>query len=146
MTTPSLVIDGITLSIVSFLNFDQSIEPIGGNTMRRMSNGAALKISHWRKYRVTFSASGWFPATLMGVDYETPFEIELPLPIALKAGESLPSGWTQRSGAWAEVSKTDQDGVTVRVVYVKMTVIAEPPTQRHGFDGTPSWDLICEQV
>ena len=146
MANPSLVIDGISLSIVSFLDFDQNIEPIGGSSMRRISNGAAVKIAHWRKYRITLSASGWIPPTMFGIDYETPFEIELPLPVSLKTSESLPSGWSQRSAPWTEVTKTDQAGNSYRVVYVKMTVISEPPTQRHGFAGTPSWDLVCEQV
>ena len=143
---PSLVIAGISVSVVSWLDFDQSIEPISGSSVRRMTHGAAFKMAGWRKYRITFSGSGWVPAPLLAVNYDSSFVIELPLPVTLNSGESLPSGWTSRSAPWAEVTKTDQVGNSVRVVYPKMTVIAEPPRMGHNLSGNPSWELVCEDI
>lgn len=143
---PSLIINGISLSIVSWLDFNQSVEPISGASVRRMTNGAAFKMAGWQKHRVSLSASGWVPAPLLAIDYNAPFVIELPLPVTLNSGESLPAGWTSRAAPWDEKTKTDQAGVSVRVVYPKMTVIAEPPRMGHGLAGTPSWELVCEEI
>jgi len=144
--TPTLKIAGIELSIIAWLDFDQAIEPISGSSVRRMANGGAYKLSHWRKYRVSISAGGWIPPALFAINYDAPFEIELPLPIALNAAELLPAGWTTRAAPWGEHTVTDQDGNTVRYVYPKFTVIAEPPSQSNGHAAAQSWELVCEQV
>lgn len=141
---PSLKIAGIDISVVAWLNLDQRIEPFGGNSTRRMASGGALKMSRWRKYRISLSASGWIPPALNAIDYNAPFEIELPKPISLNSAETLPPGFTSRAAPWAELSVTDQAGETQRHVFVKATVIAEPPAQSYGSD--PSWDLVCELV
>ena len=93
MSLPTLVIAGIDVPIMSWLEYEQTIEPIGGSTLRRMANGAAFKLSHWRKWRVSISASGWIPSALNAIDYNQPFEIELPMPVGLRIGEALPPGW-----------------------------------------------------
>ena len=144
MTTPSLKIATKEITVVSWLDFNQTIEPIGGTSMRRMANGAAFKLTHWRKHRISLSGSGWIPAPLLAVNYDASFEIELPYPVTLLAAETLPTGWSQRSAPWAETTITDQAGFSLRVVYVKMTVYAEPPSQSIG--GDPSWELVCETV
>ena len=143
---PSLIIAGVELSVIAMLNFDQSIVPISGSSVRRMSSGAAFKMSGWRKHRITFSASGWVPPPLIAVDYNAPFVIELAQPVALVTGQSLPSGWPSRLTPWAETTITDQAGESVRLVYPVLTVIADPPQLRHGFDAVPSWELVCEEV
>lgn len=146
MTTPSLKIAGYELSPIALLDFDQQIEPFGGSTTRRLSNGAAFKMTGWRKHRISLSASGWVPAALNGVDYSAPFEVELPLPIALRVGEPLPDGFTARSTPWSEHTVTDQAGISVRYVYVKVTVISDGPRQSHNLSATPSWELTLEQA
>jgi len=143
VSLPSLIIDGIDLPILSWLDYEQTIDPIGGSTTRRMANGAALKLTHWRKWRVSISASGWVPSVLNAIDYDQPFDIELPTPVGLSVGEPLPSGWIARSD-FPEHTVTDKDGNAIRYVYIKMTVIAEPPSQRHGRSNAPAWNLTCE--
>lgn len=142
----SLKIAGIELSIVSRLHCDQQIEPIGGSTVRRMGEGSAFKLTHWRKYRVTISADGWIPPALNAVDYDAPFEVELPYAVALNTGETLPAGWSSRAAPWGEHTVTDQSGAAVRYVYPKITVIAEPPSQSSGDAAAPSWSIVMEQV
>lgn len=144
MSFPTLIIAGVTISTIGWLDYEQSIEPIGGSTLRRMSNGAAFKLTHWRKWRIAISAGGWVPAALNAINYDQPFEIELPMPVALQVGESLPPGWVARAAPYAEHTVIDQAGVSTRYVYIKMTVIAEPPSQRHGRSNAPAWELTCE--
>lgn len=146
MANPSIKIAGIELSVVAHLTFDQRLEAFGGSTVRRMANGAAFKITHWRKYRIGLSASGWIPPALNAVNYDVPFEVELPMPLALNAGESLPPGFSARVAPNTENTVTDQAGHTVRYVYVKTTVITEPPSQTNGPSSGPSWELTMEQV
>lgn len=144
MSLPTLVIAGINVPIMSWLEYEQTIDPIGGSTPRRMANGAALKLSHWRKWRVSISAGGWIPSVLNAIDYDQPFEIELPMPVGLRTGEALPPGWVARAAPYVEHTVVDRDGNSTRYVYIKMTVIAEPPSQRHGRTRSRSWNLTCE--
>lgn len=142
----SLNIAGIELSVIAWLDFDQSIDPIGGSSVRRMADGAAFKTTHWRKYRVSLSASGWIPPALLAVDYDQPFVIALPHPVALNPGEGLPPGWVARTAPWGERTVTDQDGNAVRYVWFSLTVISDGPKQSNGNSASPSWELVCEQT
>lgn len=146
MPTPSLIIAGREISIISWLDYDQSIEPIGGASTRRMGGGSAFKLTHWNKWRISITASGWIPAALLGVNYGEPFEIELPWPEAFAVGDPLPAGWTQRAAPWDEKPVTDQAGFPVRLVWPKLTVIAEAPRKSHGHSGAPAWNLVMETV
>jgi len=145
MMRATLQIAGIELSVIAWLDFDQSIEPIGGSSVRRMAGGGAFKTTHWRKHRLSLSASGWIPPALWAVDYDQPFVIALPHPIALNVGESLPPGWIARTAPWAERTVTDQDNNSVRYVWVSMTVISDGPKQTNGNSASPSWELVCEE-
>lgn len=146
MAYPSLKIAGRDLSIISFLDFDQRIEGIGGSSVRRMANGAAIKLTHYRKHRITLSAGGWVPPQLSGINYDAPFEIELPKPVALVLGDSLPAGWSQRAAPWDAFTMIDQAGVSTRCVYVKMTVMADEPVQSIDGQNNRQWELVCETV
>lgn len=146
MAIPSLIVAGKSLSIMSRLDCEQRIEPIGGSTTRRLSNGAAFKMSHWAKSRIVLSGSGWFPAALRGIDYTQPFEIELPYPEALAVGEGLPPGFSARGAPWDERSVTDKFGQAVRLVYLKTMVISDGPSSSGGSSGNYSWELTLEQT
>ncbi len=146
MSVPSLKIGGISLSIIGWLDYDQRIEPIGGSNFLRMASGAGYKLSHWRKYRISISAGGWIPPALFGVNYDAPLTLELPLPIGLNAAESLPAGWSARAAPWAEKTVTDQNGNSIRMVYVKLDVFAEPPRQSNSLSSAKSWEMVFEQV
>lgn len=141
----TLIIAGIELSVIAWLDFDQAIEPMGGSTLHRMANGAGFKISAWRKHRITLSAGGWIPPALLAVDYTAPFEIELPIPFGLNVGETLPAGWASRSAPYGETTQTDQDGKSLRMVYPKLTVFSDGPRQSAG-GGSRTWELVCEEA
>lgn len=145
MTTRSLKIAGVDISLIAMLDQDQRIEPIEGATPRRMASGGLFKMNHWRKYRISLSASGWVPAPLNAINWDAPVEVELPYPVAFQVGEALPAGWSQRAAPWGEHTVTDQHGVSVRYVYPKLTVMSPGPTQ--SYDGAnTSWEITLEQV
>lgn len=146
MARASLKIAGREISIISWLDFDQKIDPIGGASVRRLASGSAFKLTHWQKYRVSISCGGWIPAPLLGIDYSQPFEIELPLPVSLLPGETLPAGWSSRDAPWGEREVVDQANQSVRLLFVRMAVVAEPPRQSHNQSSAPAWDMTFEQV
>lgn len=139
-----LIIAGIEISLIAMLDFEQSIEPIGGSATRRMANGSAFKMTAWEKHRIVLSGSGWVPAPLLAVDYSQPFVIELPIPEAFAIGQALPAGWQSRSAPWGEYTVTDQSGASVRMIYPKMTVVSAGPKKSNGHGASPAWDLTCE--
>ena len=144
MATPSLIIGGVEISIISMLNFDQQITPISSAKTRRMATGSAFKMSRWTRHKISLSASGWIPAPINSIDYSQPFVIELPIPEAFNVGDVLPAGWSPREAPYGEYSTTDQAGKTVRMVYLKMTVFSDGPTKRNSNAADPSWELVCE--
>jgi hypothetical protein len=50
----------------------QSDEPLLGEAVVRMSEGAAVKMSHWAKAAGSISLAGWMPPGLDGLDYSQP--------------------------------------------------------------------------
>lgn len=52
-----------------------SEEAVGGNSLLRMSNGAAVKMTRWEKMAGTISGQGWIPPALDGLDYSAPLEL-----------------------------------------------------------------------
>ena len=145
MAAPPLIIAGIELPLRAILDFSQTYEPIGGNSSRRMANGALFKMSQWARWRTTISGGGWVPPQLLGIDYTQPYTLECAAPLALAVGEDLPANWSQRAAPWGEVTFTDDDGVSVRLFYPILTVMSDPPRLIAG-DSGPSWELVCEEI
>ncbi len=56
---------------------DQSVAPIGGSTVIRMSGGNGVKQQHWARASGTVSGSGMMPPGLDGLDYSIPLELRL---------------------------------------------------------------------
>lgn len=50
----------------------QSDEPLLGEAVVRMSEGAAVKMTHWAKAAGSISLAGWMPPGLDGLDYSQP--------------------------------------------------------------------------
>jgi len=53
----------------------QSYEPIGGSSVLRMSQGAAVKLTHWSRTRTSASGSGQIDPGLDALDYSQPLEL-----------------------------------------------------------------------
>lgn len=56
---------------------DQADQPIGGSNVLRMSDGAAVKQTHWQKTSGTLAGSGVYPSGLDGLDYSNPLELRV---------------------------------------------------------------------
>ncbi|WP_341304732.1 hypothetical protein [Pseudomonas sp. TMP25] len=54
---------------------DLSEEATGGNSLLRLSNGDAVKLTRWEKMTGSISAQGWMPPALDGLDYSAPLEL-----------------------------------------------------------------------
>lgn len=50
----------------------QSDEPLLGEAVVRMSEGAGVKMTHWNKAAGSISLAGWMPPGLDGLDYSQP--------------------------------------------------------------------------
>lgn len=142
MATPTLIIAGITLPIRARLDYQQTYEPLGGTSRRRLATGAAFSATRWRKWKTTIIGGGWIPAALLGVDYDNAYTIHCVQPIALLPGEVLPVGWAARHD-FPEVTVTDEAGVATRLVYPILTVRSDPPQIVTGAD--PTWTLTAEE-
>jgi len=145
VSAPPLIIAGVTLPQRARLDVNQTYEPVGGNSSRRMASGALFKMSQWLRWRTTISAGGWIPPQLLGINYNASYTIECVMPVALAVGEALPPNWTQRSAPWGEKTITDELGVAVRLIYPKLVVMSDPPRLIYG-NGGPSWELVCEEI
>jgi len=144
--TASLIIGGRDISVISWLDFSQKIsEPDGGRTDRRLANGQMFTSRRWQKRTVTLSAAGWVPAALSGIDWSGDVVVELPHPIALAAGDSLPAGFLARAAPWAEKPLIDQAGKSVRLVWVKFTARSKGPSDSVGNTNGFGWELELEQ-
>ncbi len=54
---------------------EQTEEAIGGSTVLRMSDGAAVKMQHWQKTGGTITGAGLMPPGLDGLDFSQPLEL-----------------------------------------------------------------------
>lgn len=71
MSVPALKIAGVEISLNEF-PAQQGYKDLGGLTLRRMANGAALAQQHWRKLAISISGNGWAPPALKGIDWSAP--------------------------------------------------------------------------
>ncbi|MCY1540400.1 hypothetical protein D9M68_760370 [compost metagenome] len=53
----------------------ETIEAMGGWSLLRLSNGAAVRQTHWDRHAGSISAEGFMPPGLDGLDYSLPLEL-----------------------------------------------------------------------
>lgn len=143
MSAPTLIIAGITLPVLAHLDFQQTFDPIGGNTKRRMAGGALFSMTNWRRWKTTISGSGWIPAQLLSINFDEPYEVHSIQPVAFAVGAPLPPGWAIRTD-FPGTTITDEAGIETRLIYPVLTVMSDPPRLVTGSD--PTWELSCEEV
>lgn len=146
MGAPTLIIAGHALPLRARLQYQQTFGLVdGGRTSRRLADGGMFTSERWRKWQTTISGGGWIPPALLGLPIGVPFDVHAVAPMSLRAGESLPAGWSARVD-WPEVSVTGKDGVTVRLVYPILSVITNSGPRYTLGGGAPSWELVCEEA
>lgn len=74
MSPPRIMLGGVPIVLHAGAP-EESISPIGGSTVLRMSDGAGVKVQHWRKSAGTISGNGWMPPGLAGLDFSQPLEL-----------------------------------------------------------------------
>lgn len=142
-----LIIAGREISIASYLDLQQRFNPrLGGRSERRMSNGALFVMERWSKESVTLSANGWICPAIKALDLSGSFEVELPLPMTLYAGDSLPAGFSARSAPYTEKTIIDPAGVSCRLVWVKAQFGTTGYSETSDHSANFSWELQLEQV
>lgn len=147
---------------------DQSRDPIQGATVLRMSDGAAVKMTHWSgKASGEISGSGWIPLGLEGLDYSQPLELQLTQPRSIaQSGRNFvlpaacrpdrePWGSALVAGRWRPVPCTRaglnvtlgaaSDATLYMVQWMPLySVFADPPQET--MSGVHGWTLNWQEV
>lgn len=143
MASPTLILGGCVIPVRSRLELQQSYEPLGGSSRRRMASGAAFSMIRWQRWRTTIQGAGWLPAALLCVDFTMPYEIHCVQPVSLCANDELPPGWRARTDFTLPPEHDEHAGL-IRLVYPVFKVCSDRPKFSTGIN--PSWELICEEV
>lgn len=76
---PKVMLGGIQLDLHAGAPSQQYASE-GGSTRVRLSGGALVSMTHWRKESISISGSGWMGAGLDGLDYTQPLELRCTQP------------------------------------------------------------------
>lgn len=79
MSHPKIMLGGVPIVLHAGAPA-QSIERLGGEAVVRLSDGKAVKMTHWGKASGSISGDGWMPPGLDGLDYSQPLELRLTQP------------------------------------------------------------------
>lgn len=74
MSLPRIMLGGVELVLHSGAPVE-TLEPVGGSSLHRMSDGSLIKQTLWSKLQGTISGQGWMPPGLAGLDYSLPLEL-----------------------------------------------------------------------
>ncbi|MCY1520600.1 hypothetical protein D9M68_553820 [compost metagenome] len=148
----------------------QNYETLGGVSLPRLHGGAAVKLTHWRRTRISISASGWMNPGLDGLDYDSALELRCTKQQAVTStSASIPLTGTPRPDVapWGQALVGDQwlptpcvvDGGVATLTAVAgatlyqacwmpvFQVFAEPPSKSlDPGTGEHSWSLVAEEV
>ena len=169
MPAPRVTLGGIPIALHAGAP-TQSYEPIGGATTVRLHGGAAVKLRHWRKTRISLSGSGWMNPGLDGLDYDSPLELRCTHPQSVSStGTSIVLTGTPRPDVapWAQALVDGQwlrTPCTVDAGVASLTAVAgaelyqlcwmpvfqvftePPPTGLDAGAGTFNWTISAEEV
>lgn len=166
MSIPPIMLGGVPIVLHAGAP-EQGINPIGGATVLRMSDGAGVKMQHWQKAAGTISGSGWMPPGLAGLDYSQPLELRSTKVINhVGAGPEFTLQHTPRPDTapwaqaligdrWVRVTSTFAAGVLTvppvpgatlyQACYMPVfSVFADPPTETQG--SSHGWSLNWEEA
>jgi hypothetical protein len=169
----TFILSGLSLTFESHLDLDQDYYDEQASRITRHCDGSARKQTCWRgKLRTRISGQGWIPPGFDLLDYAEPLEMSCIALRAITSGSNvitLPAarrtdrGFEPFAYATVDGGKRDTplalsgDTATVATVtgaafytvcyYPKLTVFADPPTQRHdAIADKYSWDFEAREV
>jgi len=167
MQYPLVTLGGIPIPVEAGAP-DQSRDPLQGSTVVRMSDGAAVKMTHWSgKASGELSGSGLIPTGLDGLDYNNPLELLLTHPRSIAQDTAVftlpapcrpdrePWGHALVEGRWRPVpcsrvgltvTLTEVLGATLYMVQWMpvYTVFADPPQETMG--AGHGWTINWQEV
>ncbi|WP_375738077.1 hypothetical protein [Pseudomonas boanensis] len=146
----------------------QSYETIGGSSTVRLHEGAAVKLSHWRRTRITLSGTGWMSPGLDGLDYDNALELRCTKQQAITSADNVitltgtprpdvaPWALALVGDQWVSTPCVVVAGVATLTPVVGATlyqicwmpvfqVFAEPPPESVE-GGNFSWSIVAEEV
>lgn len=169
----SLTIDSIAIPIFEAMTYSETIEKVGGFVLLRTVLGGGLRQSNWVKHRISISAGGSIPASLLELDHEVSHTLKLATPQSIQSTSNVIVVPTERRSdvpleAYAVMSLDEElveaviasevvDTVTItavagaiayRVVYwPQFTVFIDPPGSNINHrDADHQWSLNCEEI
>jgi hypothetical protein len=166
-----LKINSIPITMPQGYDITQTFKPIAGRSIKRLSNGAAVSMSNWRKLSTDISGSGFYPPGLDAINWAAAVTIDsiarqsissaspsiaLPGTIRNDAGY-VPDGAALVAGNWVTTpvsvatgvaTLTTVSGATLYLVqfYPVLSVFAELETSEDSNDGVIRWSISGEQV
>lgn len=169
MPKPRIMLGGVPIVLHAGAP-EESIGPIGGSTVLRMSDGAGVKMQHWQRSAGSISGSGWMPPGLAGLDYSQPLELrstktmslvgEGPTFTLLGAPRPDVAPWAQAlaGGEWVTVPCSYEEGVVTippvpgatlyQACYMPVfSVFAEQPSETQSAGpAIHGWSLNWEEA
>ncbi|MDF3932152.1 hypothetical protein [Pseudomonas citronellolis] len=74
MSLPMVMLGGVPI-VPHAGTVSQSITPLGGPEIIRLSGGVGVPMTHWQRAAIALSGSGYMPPGLDGLDYTQPLEL-----------------------------------------------------------------------
>lgn len=145
-------------------------EVIGGDSLDRMSDGAAVKQTHWAKVAGSISAQGWIPPGLDGLDYSLPLELRstqistmqgaslvfeltstprpdlAPWAWALVGSELVPAECVTVDGVTTVTAVPGASGYQVWWMPVYSVFARKPAKSQSSSSATQSWSMPFEEA
>ena len=171
MAYHDIVIGGVIIGLDAAHDLTQTYEEVGGRTLRRKLDGAALLQRNWGKIRTVISGRGRLPDGLEGLDYTTSMTIDcmaprsvwgssttivipaarrtsgwVPHAYAIVAGQHVRTSLTIATNTCTLTAVTGAQGYLV-AYYPSLSMYAEPPRQTFGGRGpSAGWEIVAEEA
>lgn len=169
MSQPKIILGGIPLVLHAGVP-DLSEEPIGGETLLRMSDGTGVPMTHWQKMAGSISGQGWMPPGLDGLDFSQPLELRStqvnsmqgaglvytlpstprpdvsPWAFALIGDDWRPTTCSTVAGVATVTAVAGAEAYQVWWMPVYSVKAQRPPKQQSSGSATHSWSIPWEEI
>lgn len=169
MSLPPLMLGGVPI-VLHAGAVVESLEPIGGSAVLRLSQGAGVKQTHWERMSGSISADGWMPPGLDGLDFSQALELRStkvqsiagagmvftltstprpdhePWALALVGGDWVPAAVEVDSGVATVMAVPGATGYRVCWFPVFSVFANKPSESQSSADATHSWSLNWEEA
>ena len=167
----TLKVNNLDITPPQGFEISQAFAPIGGRSIKRLSNGAAVSMSSWRKLSTDISGSGFYPPGLDAINWDAAVTIHsiarrsitsasnvialpgtyradtdyLPDAAAIVGGELVPSPVSIATGVATITTVSGATGYFIQFFPV-LTVFADIDTSEDDQGRIIRWRIRGEQV